>query len=291
MRSTLRRLEAAGATCIAIPCNTAHHWHAALQAVTPVLILHIVDAVADALRDHGVEGGCIGVLATTGTVKAGIYQKRLARRGFSCRMPDAAGQAEVMRAIRLVKAGQLGEATAILRAQAEALVSAGCRRVVMACTEIPVALASVEGELRSTLIDATEALAQTAPSTWGGAWRGRSRRVGGRHDIRHQVTLCRLPLSRRGHQPRRLALLPLSAEPAHGRRDAGGPRHRREPRDRAPVGPQVRPGLRQPDPAPAALSWRQVAPRRSVPDDRRPEALVVAGRRPRVGGVCLGWSA
>src|SRR4051794_21154898 len=82
-----------------------------------------------------------------------------------------------------------------------------------------------------------------APSTWGGTWRRGSGRVGGRHDIRSQVTLRRLPLSRRDHQPRRLALLPLSAEPAHGGGDAGGPRHRREPRDRAPVGAQVRPGL------------------------------------------------
>ena len=56
------------------------------------------------------------------------------------------------------------------------------------------------------------------PSTWGGAWRGGPGRVGGRHDIRHQVTLRRLPLSGRGHQPRRLALLPVSAEPAHGGR-------------------------------------------------------------------------
>src|ERR671929_1219630 len=46
------------------------------------------------------------------------------------------------------------------------------------------------------------------------------------------------------------------------------------------VGAQVRPGLRQPDPAPAALCGRQVAPGRSVPEDRRKEALAVAGRRP-----------
>ncbi|WP_336489642.1 aspartate/glutamate racemase family protein [Methylobacterium nigriterrae] len=157
MRDTLRRLEAAGASCIAIPCNTAHYWHAALQAETSVRVLHIVDAVADTLA--GQEGGCIGVLATSGTIKAGIYQKRLALRGFACRTPDAAGQTDVMRAIRLVKAGQLAEATAILRAQAEVLVAAGCRQVVMACTEIPVALASVGGALRSTLVDATEALA------------------------------------------------------------------------------------------------------------------------------------
>src|SRR4051812_30907499 len=70
MRDTLRRLEAAGATCVAIPCNTAHHWDAALQAGTSVRILHIVDAVADALDDQSMQGGSVGVLATSGTVKA-----------------------------------------------------------------------------------------------------------------------------------------------------------------------------------------------------------------------------
>jgi aspartate racemase len=114
-----------------------------------VRILHIVDAVADTLVGQGVRGGCIGVLATSGTVEAGIYEKRLALRGFSCRI-----------AIRPAKAGQLAEATAILREQAEALVATGCRQVMMACIEIPVALATVEGELRSALVDATEALAR-----------------------------------------------------------------------------------------------------------------------------------
>ncbi|WP_019903397.1 amino acid racemase [Methylobacterium sp. 77] len=158
MRETLLSLEAAGASCIAIPCNTAHHWHTALQAETSVRILHIVDAVVDTLVTG--DGDCIGVLASSGTVEAGIYRTRLARRGFACRVPDTAGQAEVMRAIRLVKAGQVAEAAIILREQAEALVAAGCGRIVMACTEIPLALASIEGGLHPLLIDATEALAR-----------------------------------------------------------------------------------------------------------------------------------
>jgi aspartate racemase len=159
MRDALRRLEAAGATRIAIPCNTAHHWHAALQAGTPLPILHIVDAVADTLA--GPPGAAIGVLATSGTVRAGIYQSRLGLRGYACRIPDDAAQAEVMRAIRLVKAGRLPEATAILRREAEALAAAGCREVVMACTEIPVALAAADGPVRAGLVDATEALARS----------------------------------------------------------------------------------------------------------------------------------
>src|SRR5215216_4102871 len=38
-----------------------------------------------------------------------------------------------------------------------------------------------------------------------------------------------------------------------------------------------------PDPPPATKPWRQVASRRSVPDDRRQEALALAGRRPGWG--------
>src|SRR5215207_7682885 len=48
-----------------------------------------------------------------------------------------------------------------------------------------------------------------------------------------QVALCRLPLPGRGNRPRLVALLSLSAQPAHGGRDAG--RSRRHP--------QVEPGL------------------------------------------------
>jgi aspartate racemase len=46
----LRGLEEAGCGAIAIPCNTAHGWHAAMQAATPLPILHIVDAAAAELR-------------------------------------------------------------------------------------------------------------------------------------------------------------------------------------------------------------------------------------------------
>src|ERR671916_25835 len=58
--------------------------------------------------------------------------------------------------------------------------------------------------------------------------------------------------------PRREAQLPLPPKPAHGRGDAGRPRHPRQPRGRAAVGPQVRPGLRQPDPPQAAAGRRRL---------------------------------
>ena len=111
--------------------------------------------------------------------------------------------------------------------------------------------------------------------------RGRPGRVGGRH-AREPSHPTRLPLSRRGHQPRRLAVLPLSAEPAMVEEmlaargiDVSHETVRQWGRKFGQS--------RQPDPPQAPLSWRQVASRRSVPDDRRPEALALAGRRPGWG--------
>ncbi|MBR0830777.1 aspartate/glutamate racemase family protein [Bradyrhizobium manausense] len=160
MLDGLRRLESSGARCIAIPCNTAHCWHGALQAKTSVPILHIVDAVADTLARRGMTGTTIGVLATDGTVHAEVYQTQLAARGHTCLVPDAKAQVSIMQAIRLVKAGRVSEAGAILRREAEALVDRGCALVAMACTEIPLALADVDAELRTRLLDPTEALAR-----------------------------------------------------------------------------------------------------------------------------------
>ncbi|MCJ2080086.1 aspartate/glutamate racemase family protein [Methylobacterium sp. J-090] len=158
MAAGLRRLEAAGATRIAIPCNTAHHWHAALQARTALPILHIVEAVADALIARGYRGGPVGLLATSGTLTAGLYPERLARHGFACVAPE--DQDAVMRAIRLAKAGAMAEAGLLLRTQARGLIATGCGQVVLACTEIPLALAASGESLGDPLLDATEALAR-----------------------------------------------------------------------------------------------------------------------------------
>lgn len=162
MLEALRRLERAGAGCIAIPCNTAHHWHAALQASTELPILHIVDAVTDLLRREGIADGTIGLLATDGTLATGVYQDRLSKRGYTCLAPHTAEQVDVMRAIRLVKADRVDAAAVILEAVAQDLLERGCRRVAMACTEIPLALAGVKEPLRSRLLDPTDALARAS---------------------------------------------------------------------------------------------------------------------------------
>ena len=54
MAEGMARLNAAGATCIAIPCNTAHAWWGPLSAHSAAPVLHIVDVTVQALRRSGI---------------------------------------------------------------------------------------------------------------------------------------------------------------------------------------------------------------------------------------------
>ncbi|WP_431284236.1 aspartate/glutamate racemase family protein [Humitalea sp. 24SJ18S-53] len=161
----LRALEAAGATAIAIPCNTAHGWFDDMRAACPLPILHIVDAAAADLARQGVAPGPIGLLATEGTLAMRLYQQRLEAAGWDVLVPDAATMADVVSpAIAAIKAGAVGPAGLPLRAAAAGLVARGARAVVLGCTEIPLGLP--EGPLRDSLgvpvVDTIDALALAA---------------------------------------------------------------------------------------------------------------------------------
>lgn len=160
MQTALARLERAGADRIAIPCNTAHYWHSSLQERTALPILHIVDAVLAQQHARNIAPQRLGLLATDGTIAANVYRSRLAPKGIECLLPDASAQAQVMQAIRLVKAGQAQAAADILRVEAKSLIANGASHVVMGCTEIPIALAHEAPELSERLLDPTMALAE-----------------------------------------------------------------------------------------------------------------------------------
>ncbi len=155
----IRGLERAGATAIAIPCNTAHGWHAAMQAATPLPILHIVDAAAAELDRLGVPDGPVGLLGTAGTLAMGLYQGRLPR---PCLLPDAAEMAALVTpAIALVKANRVADSHAPLTEAARRLMARGARAVVLGCTEIPLGIAAGP-PLPFPVADTVAALARAA---------------------------------------------------------------------------------------------------------------------------------
>ena len=157
----IHTLVQAGAECIAIPCNTAHHWYDELVRESRCPVLHIVDAACAAMERGGVGQGAVGLLATAGTIAAGVYQARLDRHGYDCVVLGARDMEDlVMGGIALVKAGELEDARALLETAAAKLGRQGVRAIVLGCTEIPIVFDGVSSSSLPPIVDATQALAE-----------------------------------------------------------------------------------------------------------------------------------
>ncbi len=159
LRKSARRLEAAGAELLLMPCNTAHYFYDSVAEAVSVPVLHMPRLTAQALRRAGVKTA--GVLATDGTVQSGVYEKALAEAGIKAVYPAADLQREVM---RLIYDGVKGRAVPLesipvpdvladLRAQ-------GAEKFVLACTELPIAFAQLG--LMERCLDPTRVLALAA---------------------------------------------------------------------------------------------------------------------------------
>ncbi|MCX5058942.1 MULTISPECIES: aspartate/glutamate racemase family protein [unclassified Streptomyces] len=136
-----RVLREAGATVIAIPCNTAHAFVPRIADHVGLPIVHMIGEVARHLATLRPTVRTAGLLATTGTVQAGLYQEWLDRYGIRLALPDPTSrQDEVMAAIRAVKAGNNGAATAPLADAALQLTGQGAQAIIAGCTEIPLGL-------------------------------------------------------------------------------------------------------------------------------------------------------
>lgn len=167
MLEGIAHLNRAGATCIAIACNTAHHWYDALQAQSAAPILHIAQVTLDALRSDMRGNGPVGLIATQGTLQARLYQDLLEPAGIACITPDQEQMAALfVPGCYAVKRGELDAGGRLLQTMGEALVAAGAARLVLACTEVPVGLERIHSPLLPLCIDPTLALALACIAHW-----------------------------------------------------------------------------------------------------------------------------
>lgn len=158
-----RRLIAAGAGVVVVPCNTAHLWFDELEQALGLPMLHLVDAAIAEALERVPDGGKVGLLATDATLASGLYLNRssLDGRRVQWLLPTAGEMLElVMPGIAEVKASQLASAAERLTRAAWALRQRGAQAVVLGCTEIPLVLDSQGAGM--PVVDATAALARRA---------------------------------------------------------------------------------------------------------------------------------
>lgn len=139
MRRAARVLETGGADFIVMPCNTAHAYLDTVRDAVEIPVLDMIGLAVEAVARRHDAGANIGILAATGTVRTGLYARRLQERGFRALLPH--DQEAVMASIRSVKAGRRG-ADERLHVAIRELVEAGAVGLILGCTELPLAVAT-----------------------------------------------------------------------------------------------------------------------------------------------------
>lgn len=134
------RLEQAGADFLCMSCNTAHYFHEALSRAISVPVLNMPLESAKELKRRGIRK--VGLLATDGTIKTGVYHKFLLAEEIEVVVPEGVHQATVMSLIYdCVKKGVPAKdypADAV-REVIAGLKARGAEAFLLACTELPIA--------------------------------------------------------------------------------------------------------------------------------------------------------
>lgn len=163
----IQQLNQLNVSHIAIPCNTAHHWYPQLAQASQAPILHIVDIAAAHIADLSPRPQRVGIMATEATLQAGWYQQRLTALGIEAIVPNAYElQTLFIPGCYAVKRGENALGGQLLQELAAALINRGADKLVLACTEIPLALEAVNSDLLALSIDPAYALAQHCVSLW-----------------------------------------------------------------------------------------------------------------------------
>lgn len=152
-------LEQMGADVLIMPCNTAHYFYDKLSYFLDTPVLNMVEETAKYIAEHNIE--TVGLLATNGTIKTNIYGRILEERGINVVYPSVENQQVVMDVIyNCIKAGKNNIGDFSLEKVKYDLESQGAEKIILGCTELPIAFKMAR--LEEATINPTKILALAA---------------------------------------------------------------------------------------------------------------------------------
>lgn len=152
------QLKQMGATILTTPCVTAHYFHEELQRGIGLPVIHVIRETAGLLRQSGISK--VGLMATDGTVRSGIFQKELEREGISVVLPAEEDQKGVMSLIYdQVKAGRPADME-LFASIRDRLREQGAQVVILGCTEL--SLLKKQVDLGRGILDVLDVLAKSS---------------------------------------------------------------------------------------------------------------------------------
>ncbi len=137
MSEAARRTETAGADCLLLGANTMHEVADRVQSVIRIPLLHIADAVGEAIREKQIR--TIALLGTRFTMQFDFYKQKLAAHGIDTLVPGREEMEWVNDSIyRELGKGIMRDETRqeYIRLIGD-LGKKGAAGVILGCTEIP----------------------------------------------------------------------------------------------------------------------------------------------------------
>ncbi len=156
---TANNLIKAGAEFIVMPCHTAHYYYDNLQKCCSIPILNMIkESARQALEDFP-NLHCIGLLASKGTIAAGLYDRVFNQMGVQVFSPPGDHLEPIMKVIYGVKEGRPpGELKPLWMPVVDDLVQRKVQALILGCTELPLAIDPTE--VAVPVLDPTYILAQ-----------------------------------------------------------------------------------------------------------------------------------
>jgi aspartate racemase len=138
-----------------MPCITAHYWAPQIKARARVPFVDLVEEATRRAKKEIPGLKRVGLIATAGTARSGIFHRAFARRGVDMIVPDERDQARIMESIYAadgIKAGvKSGRARNAVVRIARKLAAQGAQAIIAGCTEIPLVLRAAD--LRVPFLD------------------------------------------------------------------------------------------------------------------------------------------
>ena len=133
-------LEKNNCKFIVIPCNTAHYWYDDLKKKINIPIINMPKEVFKFTKKKCKKNSKIGLLATEGTLKTGIYNKFF-NKNYKLIIPNSNIQKKnINKAIKFVKMGNIRAAEKSIKPAINFLIKQKCKKIILGCTELPIAI-------------------------------------------------------------------------------------------------------------------------------------------------------
>ncbi len=153
----IKRLQIAGSSFIAIPCNTAHIYLKQIREAVTIPVLSIMEEAAQVCIEKNLAN--VGLISTRFTRDRKLFDRDLKKTGINCIALNDARQLKATQLIMDILQGNLTQSNKdILFDLLQNLKNKKAEAVILGCTEFPLLIKQADAPL--PLIDTTQILAE-----------------------------------------------------------------------------------------------------------------------------------